>query len=74
MFLGGPAGQELHELAARMQEAWIAFARTGDRSTEALGEWPAFDPADRSVMRFDVECELLADPGRAELDCWTGLR
>jgi para-nitrobenzyl esterase len=74
MFLGGPAGPELHELAAWMQEAWIAFARAGDPSTEALGEWPAFDPADRSVMRFDVECELLADPGRAELDCWTGVR
>lgn len=74
MFLGGPAGPELHALAAGMQEAWIAFARTGDPSTEALGEWPAFDPVARRVMRFDTEPELLADPGRAELDCWTGVR
>jgi para-nitrobenzyl esterase len=74
MFLGGRAGPELHELAARMQEAWIAFARTGDPSTEALGGWPPFDPAARRVMRFDLEPELLVDPGRRELDCWTGVR
>jgi len=73
MFLGGPAGPELHTLAEAMQEAWIAFARTGDPTTDALPSWPAFDPVARPVMRLDVTPELLADPGRAELDCWAGL-
>ena len=73
MFLGGPPTPELATLAGVMQDAWIAFARTGDPSSPSLPEWPAFDPADRRVMRFDVAPEVLDDPGRAELDCWEGL-
>ncbi len=73
MFLGGPPTPELSTLAGAMQEAWIAFARTGDPSTVSLPEWPAFHPVQRPVMRFDVEREVLRDPGRAELDCWEGL-
>ncbi|MCT6985878.1 carboxylesterase family protein, partial [Salmonella enterica subsp. enterica serovar Senftenberg] len=36
-------------LSDRIQDAWIAFARSGSTDTEAL-PWPAYDPALRSTM------------------------
>ena len=73
LFLGGPAGPELHALAEAVQDAWIAFARTGDPNHAGLPDWPAYEPTDHPVMRLDVERELLHHPHRAELDCWAGV-
>jgi para-nitrobenzyl esterase len=74
LFLGAPAGPELHTLAASVQAAWLAFARTGDPSHEGLPPWPAFDPDDRRVMALDLEPRVLHDPQRRQLACWDGLR
>jgi para-nitrobenzyl esterase len=73
LFLGGAAGPEVEALAVRMQQAWIAFARSGVPSADGLPAWPALDPDRRAVLRLDLEPEILLDPQRAELDCWADL-
>jgi para-nitrobenzyl esterase len=60
---GGTA--EARELAGRMSDAWIAFARTGNPAHAGLPAWPAFTPARGEVMVFDRACELKGDPDRA---------
>jgi para-nitrobenzyl esterase len=56
---GGP---EAAALAARMSEAWIAFARKGDPDTAALPQWPTYDRARRATMVFDDTCAVVDDP------------
>jgi para-nitrobenzyl esterase len=40
MFCG--TGPEVEKLARKMQDAWTAFARSGNPSCESLGEWPQY--------------------------------
>ncbi len=55
---------EARDLAARMSDAWIAFARTGNPSHAGLPAWPAFTPGRGDVMVFDRTCEAKPDPDR----------
>jgi para-nitrobenzyl esterase len=73
LILGGTAGDELWALADAMQDAWIAFARTGEPSHPGLPAWPAWDAAERAVMRLDVDREVLLDPAGAERALWEGV-
>ena len=67
LFLGGPAGDELRQLSATMQDAWVSFARVGDPG------WPVWNADTRLTYRFDIECELLSDPMSAERQVWDGV-
>ena len=49
----GPAARAL---AARMSEAWIHFARTGDPNHPGIPHWKPFDPSTKGTMVFDNEC------------------
>ena len=60
----GPAAEAL---ATRMQDAWLAFARTGDPG------WPGYDPSTRSTMLFGETCEVAGDPMPAERAAWDGV-
>jgi para-nitrobenzyl esterase len=60
----GPAAEALTE---RVQDAWLAFARTGDPA------WPAYDPATRPTMLLGETCEVVDDPMSAERAAWAGL-
>lgn len=55
-------GREQLELASRMSDAWIAFARTGNPNAKGLPEWPAFDLKGRATMVFDRESRVVDDP------------
>lgn len=57
---------EAVELAGRMSDAWIAFARTGEPNHAGLSKWPAFEPAAGPVMVFDRVCAVTPDPDRPE--------
>ncbi|MGH9292586.1 MAG: carboxylesterase/lipase family protein [Acidimicrobiales bacterium] len=64
LFAGtGPAAEALSE---KMQSAWVAFARTGHPSCEAVGDWPAYEPALRATMRLGSVVEVLHEPMEAE--------
>ncbi len=52
---GGPAARAL---AAKMSEAWIHFARTGDPNHPGLPHWAPLTAETNATMIFDTECEL----------------
>lgn len=64
-FAGSGPGAEA--LAARVQDAWLSFARTGDPG------WPAYDLAARPTMVLGEACEVVDDPMTAERLAWAGL-
>ncbi len=66
------AGPEADALATAVGEAWLAFARTGDPSTDAL-KWPRFDAGRRSTMILDRQCGVEELPQEAERRCWDGI-
>jgi para-nitrobenzyl esterase len=61
---GGPAA---HALAAKVSEAWIRFARTGDPNHQGLPKWPAFTSRTHPTMIFDNTCAVAYDADREEL-------
>jgi para-nitrobenzyl esterase len=60
----GPAADRL---AAEMQDAWLAFARSGDPG------WPAYDTAKRATRRLGRDSDLVWDPQGDERAFWDGL-
>ncbi len=60
---GGPQAEALSE---QMQRAWIAFARDGDPSCDAVGSWPAYDPVRRPTMVLGPDGGVEDDPRRSE--------
>jgi para-nitrobenzyl esterase len=58
------------ELAARMSETWIAFARNGKPDNPKIPSWPAYATADRATMIFDTECRVVHDPDRDARLLW----
>ena len=66
----GGGGPDAVALAAKMRDAWIAFARTGDPSHSELPAWPAYDTKTRATMLFNDVCTVKNDPGGAERLLW----
>jgi para-nitrobenzyl esterase len=58
---GAPGAREL---AARIADAWIAFARTGNPNHPALPAWPAYTSDERATMVLDSDCHVARDPDR----------
>ncbi|RIK98234.1 MAG: carboxylesterase [Proteobacteria bacterium] len=59
-------GEAAQRLARDMQDAWLAFARSGDPG------WPAYDEAKRATRRFGAQPGLDFDPMGAERAFWDG--
>jgi para-nitrobenzyl esterase len=61
------------ELAERMSEAWIAFARDGDPNHAGLPDWPPYTTDGRATMLFDRgACAVATDPFEAVHSVWQG--
>lgn len=56
--------EEAHRLAARVTDAWVSFARSGDPNHRGLPTWPAFSADKTPVMIFNNKCEVRSDPDR----------
>jgi para-nitrobenzyl esterase len=67
MFSG--TGPEAERLSKCMQNAWLAFARTGNPSCESIGEWPEYGEK-RMTMIFDKDCRVEAAPYDGERSAW----
>ncbi len=65
---GAPGAREL---AARISDTWIAFARNGSPNNPAIPTWPAYTNADRATMILDTTCCVAHDPDRAARLLWT---
>jgi para-nitrobenzyl esterase len=72
MFLG--EGPSPADLADRIQDAWIAFAHTGDPNTPSLPAWPSYDQERRATMELAEPCRVVDDPEAAERRLWDHLR
>jgi para-nitrobenzyl esterase len=66
----GPAAEKL---ATQMQDAWLAFARSGDPSSESTGKWNRYDEANRSTMVFGANTKLENAPRDEERRAWEGV-
>lgn len=62
----GPAADAL---AKNIQDAWLAFAHTGDPSCESLGTWPTYGDS-RETMILGEECTLEQAPYDEERRTW----
>ena len=56
---GGP---DARDLAGRIADAWLAFARTGNPNHKGLPQWPEFTAAQCPTMVFDTTCTLVNAP------------
>lgn len=48
--------KEAYALAAKMSDAWINFARTGNPNHKGLPTWPKFDQSKTATMHFNNTC------------------
>ena len=62
----GPAADRL---VGHMQDAWLAFARTGDPSCGSLGEWPLYGNQ-RKTMLLGKDSHVEAAPYEEERRIW----
>jgi para-nitrobenzyl esterase len=59
-------GADARSLAARMSEAWIQFARTGDPNHPRMRRWEPFSADLQQTMIFDNQTLLVYGPDAAE--------
>ncbi len=60
------------QLARDLQQAWLAFAHTGNPSSEGVGVWDAYDPELRSTMVLGRRCFIEHAPLESERCFWEG--
>ena len=71
MFAG--AGPAAEKLAVQMQDAWLAFARSGDPSCESAGTWEGYTEARRPTMVFGANTKLEDAPRDQERRAWDAI-
>ncbi|MBV9324967.1 MAG: carboxylesterase family protein [Chloroflexi bacterium] len=71
-FVTPSAGVE--QLSQQMQDAWVAFARTGRPRTAALPEWEPYTSAHRSTMLLGTSCRAVDAPDETERHFWADAR
>jgi para-nitrobenzyl esterase len=62
-------GPEADRLSETMQDAWTSFARTGNPSCAALGDWPTYGDG-RMTLILDTQCRLEPAPYEEERQAW----
>ncbi len=63
------AGPEANKLSETIQDAWTSFARTGNPSCAALGDWAVYGDG-RMTMILDTQCRLEPAPYEEERQAW----
>lgn len=66
-------GPDADRLADRTMDAWLAFAKTGNPSHDAIGPWPRYDAKRRATMELGPQCRVVDDPAGAERALWDGV-
>jgi para-nitrobenzyl esterase len=67
MFCG--TGPEADKLSECMQDAWLAFAKSGNPSSKCIGDWPEYG-SERITMVFGKDSHVEAAPFEAERAVW----
>jgi len=63
------SGPEADRLSRTMQDAWIAFARTGNPSCSGIGAWPPYGER-RLTMMLGKQCSVQEAPYEEERLAW----
>src|ERR1019366_3674936 len=66
-------GPIVERLATEMQDAWLAFARSGDPSCDRLGEWPQYDASRRTTMILGETSKVDDAPYDGERRAWDAI-
>jgi para-nitrobenzyl esterase len=64
------SSSEAHQLGMQVQDAWLAFAKTGDPSHTSAGEWPPYEPQRRHTKLLDHPCQTVSAPFEHERLVW----
>jgi para-nitrobenzyl esterase len=67
-WLGAAPG--VRKLSHRMQEAWLAFAKTGHPGHPGLPYWPKYDADKRQAMQLGRRCTPFPGYGERALGFW----
>jgi para-nitrobenzyl esterase len=67
------AGPDADRLSECIQDAWLAFAKTGSPSCKCMGDWPSYDDT-RLTMMIGKERRVEAAPYEAERVAWSGTK
>lgn len=73
MRAGLVANPSAQRLCDRIQDAWVAFARTGDPGHADLPDWPAYSRFCRYTMTLQEHCSLREDPHQKGREFWEPL-
>ncbi len=65
----GGSGPVADAVSRNIQDAWLAFARTGDPSCESVGRWPSYGTR-RATMMLRDECHIEEAPYDEERRIW----
>jgi len=65
-----PPGSPTGMLPEQMQDAWIAFARTGRPASSRLPAWEPYAASRRQTMLLGPTCTLVDAPYEAERRFW----
>jgi para-nitrobenzyl esterase len=71
VFVGDRANAQ--RLSERMMDAWLAFARGADPSSEGLGPWPAYAAQGRATMQLSRTPGIELAPDEARRTVWDEL-
>jgi len=66
-------GPEADKLSECMQDAWIAFAKTGNPSCKCMGDWPVYGK-DRNTMIIGKNNHVEVAPYEAERAAWETIK
>jgi para-nitrobenzyl esterase len=66
-------GPDADRLATEIQDAWLAFARTGNPSCKSVGDWPRYTEAGRATMLFGARTARQDAPFDEERRAWDAI-
>jgi para-nitrobenzyl esterase len=58
------------DLADRVMDSWVAFARSGDPTPRGGPEWPRYNASQRPTMDLGPEPKVVNDPLSAQRNFW----
>jgi para-nitrobenzyl esterase len=61
------------KLSDTIQDAWLAFSRTGNPNGKGVPSWQPYDPRTRATMVFNVDSAQQNDPYGADRQVWDGM-